>query len=114
MLEKPHSSRGLGRSPLKAKTGVRISYGAHHSSPLKQARNVHFYTLDEAISYLLSLMYFDQLIPEIPQTNKTPHERQRNAKIKAKYDGGASVPDLAREYSISVNRVYLILGGKRK
>ena len=24
-----HSSRGLGRSPLKAKTGVRIPYGAN-------------------------------------------------------------------------------------
>lgn len=36
----PHSSRGLGRSPLKAKTGVRISYGAHPLKPNKIFANL--------------------------------------------------------------------------
>lgn len=52
-----HSSRGLGRSPLKAKTGVRIPYGA-----LKTTHSVIPHTSDYKIIFLLfvglSTLYF--------------------------------------------------------
>ena len=48
----PPSSRGLGRSPFKAKTGVRISLGA----PTK----THLEPLDIAVEEFLEMLRFDQ------------------------------------------------------
>ena len=50
--ELPPSSRGLGRSPFKAKTGVRISVGA----PTK----IHLEHRDIAVEEFLEMLRFDQ------------------------------------------------------
>lgn len=78
------------------------------------ARGSLILSLEEAVQCILSLLYKGFSLPEKPKSGKTPRQSKRNNEIKAKYESGLSVPDLAKEYSISINRVYQILAGKRR
>ena len=72
------------------------------------------HSLERATQALLRLLYTGQLAPDVPQSNKTPEKVKRNAEIKRRYAEGESVPDLAREFGISEQRVHQILRGRRK
>jgi len=72
------------------------------------------FTLETAVQCILALLYKGLPLPQKPNSGETPRKSTRNEEIKAKYNDGASVPDLAMEYSISINRIYQILGDKRK
>ncbi|MBZ0282777.1 MAG: hypothetical protein K8L97_18710 [Anaerolineae bacterium] len=73
-----------------------------------------FFDLKWAVAHLLSILYQATPLPQKPKSGKTPRQSARNAEIKHKYEGGVSVPEIAEEYGVSINRVYQILGGKRK
>ena len=72
------------------------------------------FTFEEAVSALVNRLYPCSPPAQSPQSQSTPKKADRNAEIRAQYAAGMSVPDLAREYGISKNRVYQILRGKRK
>jgi Mor family transcriptional regulator len=72
------------------------------------------FSLEEAISSLVNRLYFGLSKPTSPQSQGTPKLIDRNAEIRALYAQGMSVPELAKKYGISKNRVYQILRGKRK
>lgn len=72
------------------------------------------FSLANAISHVIGLLYKSAPIPQEPQTDGTKPKKQRNAEIRARYAVGVSVPDLAQEYDISKARVYQILRGRRK
>jgi hypothetical protein len=72
------------------------------------------FTLENAVSRLVNRLYGGLPLPTTPQSQATPKQLERNAEIRAKYEAGTSVPDLAKEYGISTKRVYQILRGKRK
>lgn len=66
-------------------------------------------TVSLAVQHLLSLLYKDKSLPLSPPSGKTQKKTTRNAEIRAKYAAGVSVPELAKEYRISKERVYQIL-----
>jgi len=72
------------------------------------------FSLENAISSLVTRLYIGLPVPITPQSQATPKQVDRNAEIRDKYEAGTIVPDLAREYGISTKRVYQILRGKRK
>lgn len=63
------------------------------------------FSLEGAISSLVARLYGGLPLPASPQSQATPKQVKRNAEIRARYAEGTSVPDLAREYSISTKRV---------
>ena len=72
------------------------------------------FTLENAVSRLINQLHRGVPFPTSPQSQATPKQVERNAEIRAKYEAGTSVPDLAREYGISKKRIYQILRGRRK
>mgnify|MGYP005841499737 CR=1 FL=1 len=64
------------------------------------------FTFEEAVSALVNRLYPGSPTPLSPQSQSIPRKVDRNAEIRARYAAGTSVPDLAREYGISGNRVY--------
>lgn len=72
------------------------------------------FSLENAITRLVDHLYRGLPLPIAPQSQGTPKQEQRNAEVRAKYEAGAGVPDLASEYGVSVARVYQILRGKRR
>lgn len=72
------------------------------------------FTFEEAVAFLVKRLYPGSLLSPAAQSPTTRKKRNRNSEIRARYTQGVSVPDLAREYGISKNRVYQILSGKRK
>ncbi|HMN11322.1 MAG TPA: helix-turn-helix domain-containing protein [Bellilinea sp.] len=72
------------------------------------------FTFEEAVFYLVNRLYPGLPEPASPQSQGTPKQIDRNAEIRALYAQGMSVPELAKRYGISKNRVYQVLRGKRK
>ena len=72
------------------------------------------FTLENAISHLINRLYGGSPFPTTPQSQTTPKKVERNSEIRAKYEAGTSVPDLARKYGVSKKRIYQILRGKRR
>ncbi|MEL7591661.1 MAG: helix-turn-helix domain-containing protein [Anaerolineaceae bacterium] len=72
------------------------------------------FTFEEAVSALVNRLYPGSPPSPTSISPSTPKKVDRNAEIRARYAAGMSVPDLARQYGISKNRVYQILRGKRK
>jgi Mor family transcriptional regulator len=56
-------------------------------------------------------MYRGFSLPQAPVSNL---KRERNAEIRDRYAAGMSVPELARRFGISEQRVHQILRGRRK
>jgi Mor family transcriptional regulator len=55
------------------------------------------------------MFYKGQPLPTEPQSRKTPKKAERNRQIQAQYAEGIPVPQLAKEYGISEQRVHQIL-----
>jgi hypothetical protein len=72
------------------------------------------FTLEEAVSCLVNRLYSGSPASPSSRSQSTSKKVVRNVEIRARYAQGVSVPDLAREYGISKNRVYQVLRGKRK
>jgi DNA invertase Pin-like site-specific DNA recombinase len=72
------------------------------------------FTFEEAVASLVKRLYPGAPPSSTAQSPRTRKKRNRNADIRARYAQGVSVPDLAKEYGISRNRVYQILREKRK
>lgn len=73
------------------------------------------FSLEEAVSYLTTLLYQGIPTPQEPQNDGTMPKTERNAEIRARYaEGDVSVADLAAEYGLSPQRIHQIIHGRRK
>lgn len=88
--------------------------------PEREARNPRtisplwgttLYTLEQATSRVLQQLYRGFSLPPAPVS---PLKRERNTAIRAQYAAGMSVPDLARRFGISEQRVHQVLRGRKK
>ena len=102
-----HNVAAQIRSVVKAPMG-------HWLPHAFRADGSFIFTFEEAVSALVNRLYPGSPISSTPLSPNTPKKANRNAEIRALYAAGMSVPDLAKEYGISKNRVYQILRGKRK
>ena len=75
---------------------------------------ISVHSLEDAAHRILKLLYADQPPSKTPISNVTPKKIHRNAEIKRRYADGESVPDLAKAFGISEQRVHQILRGRRK
>jgi Mor family transcriptional regulator len=71
-------------------------------------------TPDQAARYLLCLLYLDSATFSTPRTDKTPPKLSRNAEIRARYEAGETIAELARAFGISIERIHQILHRRRK
>ena len=72
------------------------------------------HSLEDAAQRILNLLYGDQPPSKFPISNLTPKKTRRNQELRQRYADGESVPDLAKAFGISEQRVHQILRGKRK
>jgi hypothetical protein len=71
-------------------------------------------SVDYAVNTILKRLYIRKSLPSMPISGKTPRQVDRNAEIHIRKENGESVPDLAKAYGISEQRVHQILRGRRK
>jgi DNA-binding NarL/FixJ family response regulator len=74
--------------------------------------NVHFYDLNGAVAHFVYLLYRHQPLPPTPKSNTK--KTKRNAEIQALHAQGMSIPELARKFGVSEQRIHQILRGRRK
>ena len=65
-----------------------------------------------AAFHILERLY-DTPFPAEPQNDLVPEKAERNAEIRARYEAGASVSELAAVFGISEQRVSQIIYGRR-
>jgi hypothetical protein len=63
----------------------------------------------DAMHGFVKILTRDQIISDTPKSGKTPRKADRNHSIIVRVQQGETVPDLAREYGISEQRVHQIL-----
>lgn len=66
-------------------------------------------SLEEAVQRILSLVYAHTPLPSQPISGREPPKTERNLEVARLYSLGVSVPELAKHFGISVQRVYQIL-----
>lgn len=71
------------------------------------------HTLEGATQRILKLLYGDETLPPTPISNKIPQKTARNEAIRRRYAAGESVPELARAFRVSQQRVHQILRGRQ-
>jgi hypothetical protein len=71
------------------------------------------YSITEAARHIIGQLY-GELPPAFPRYFKDTTQKSRNLEIHRQFETGESVPNLAREFGISEQRVHQILRGKRK
>ncbi len=71
-------------------------------------------TEPQHVSVLLSLLYGATAPSAAPLNDFIPPKAERNREIYQRYLGGVSPAQLAREYGISEQRVYVIIRRERK
>src|SRR5258708_5815526 len=65
--------------------------------------------VENAVRHLLTLLYRNIPSPLTPKSNKTPPKTERNREIQARYAESVSVPQLAKDFGISEQRIHQIL-----
>ena len=71
-------------------------------------------SIEKAVRRLLRLLYAGMELPSEPLTDFIPTKEDRNREVYRRYLAGARAVDLAAEYGISLQRVYVIIRlGKR-
>ncbi len=71
-------------------------------------------SIEKAVRRILWLLYAGMELPSEPLTDYKPPKENRNREIYQRYLEGVRVVDLAAEYGISLQRVYVIIRlGKR-
>jgi hypothetical protein len=63
----------------------------------------------DAMQGFVKILTRDQVISDTPKSRKTPPQTDRNHSILVRVQQGETVPDIAREYGISEQRVHQIL-----
>ena len=66
-------------------------------------------TVASAVHRVLRQLYFGQELPTQPVTDLIPVEEKRNAEIYQRYVNGERTVDLAEEYGISLQRIYVLI-----
>lgn len=87
--------------------------GVYTHLPHKPVWGNSVHSLENATARILKLLYGGETPPPTPISNKIPQKAARNETIKRRYAAGESVPDLAREFGISEQRVHQILRGRQ-
>jgi len=72
------------------------------------------FSLENAVSRILELLYQDIPLHPTPQTDGAKPKSERNTEIHARYASGETVPELAETYGISQQRVHQILKRRRE
>ena len=65
--------------------------------------------LDEAMDRLVWHLYMGRIVRSTPITDKTAIKSRRNHHIRARYEAGEGLSELARGYGISKQRVWQIV-----
>lgn len=68
-----------------------------------------FHSIDDAFGYGIRVVYWGACLPEIPVSDGTMPQLERNARIRNAYLAGSPIPALVEEYQISPQCVYQIL-----
>ena len=66
-------------------------------------------TVASAVHRVLRQRYFGQLLPVGPVTDLIPTEEERNNEIYQRYVSGERAIDLAEDYSVSLQRIYVLI-----
>jgi hypothetical protein len=76
-------------------------------------QNVSFLTFlppyPDAMHGFVKILTRGQVISDTPKSGKTPRKTDRNQSILLRVQQGETVPDLAREFGISEQRIHQIL-----
>ena len=72
------------------------------------------HSLETADQLFLRLLYFNRPIPQKLISNRTLRKLSRNEQIQQCYAGSEAIPQLAKVFRISNQRVHQITHGKRK
>ena len=65
--------------------------------------------VESAVHRVLHQLYLGQELPTYPVTDLIPLEEIRNAEIYQRYVSGERAIDLAADYSISLQRIYVLI-----
>jgi hypothetical protein len=71
-------------------------------------------SIEKAVRRILGLLYAGMELPSEPLTDFIPPKEDRNREIYQRYIEGARAVDLATEYGISLQRVYIIIRRGRR
>ena len=66
-------------------------------------------TVESAVHRVLRQLYFGQTLSAQPVTDLIPTEDERNSEIYQRYVNGERAVDLADDYGISLQRIYVLL-----
>ena len=66
-------------------------------------------TVESAVHRVLRQLYLEQELPTYPVTDLIPLEEVRNAEIYQRYINGERAIDLAEDYSVSLQRIYVLI-----
>jgi len=66
-------------------------------------------TVESAVHRVLCQLYLGQTLPERPVTDLIPLEEMRNAEIYQRYINGERAIDLAEDFSVSLQRIYVLI-----
>ena len=77
--------------------------------PPRSIDTILVYHLDEAMDRLVWRLYMERTVRSAPITDKTAIKSQRNHRIRARYEAGEGLSELARIYGISKQRVWQIV-----
>ena len=66
-------------------------------------------TVESAVHRLLHQLYLRQRLPTHPVTDLIPLEEARNLEIYQRYSRGERAIDLAEDYSVSLQRIYVLI-----
>ncbi len=71
-------------------------------------------SIEKAVQRILRLLYAGMELPQEPLTDFIPPKEERNAEIYQRYLTGARAVDLAKEYGMSLQRIYVIIRNQKK
>ena len=71
-------------------------------------------SIEKAVRRILRLPYAGMELPSEAISDYTPTKEERNAEINQRYLAGERAVDLAREYWMSLQRVYKIIRNQNK
>ncbi len=71
-------------------------------------------SVEKAVRRILRLLYARMELPSEAISDHTPTKEERNAEIYQRYLTGKRAVDLAREYGMSLQRIYKIIRNQKK
>ena len=77
--------------------------------PPRSSDTISVSHLDEAMDRLVWRLYMGRIARSMPITDKTAIKGRRNHQIRARYEAGEGLSELARIYGISKQRVWQLV-----